>query len=346
MSGAGRRRVTMRDVAERAGVSQPTVSLVLNDDPDARVAEATRRRIREAARELGYRPNLLARGLARRRSYALGVVVPDVSNPFFADVVSGTERVAAEEGYAVFLCETRFVSLERHLESLRGRQVDGIIMDAQRPEVLEELALEDLNVMLVDEPSERWPGIASDARAAGRLAAEHLLELGHRDVGFLGPARDTHAFRERERGFVEQLRGASVPLHSDWFRRVPPTVAGGREGMRALNALPERPTAVFCAIDLLAVGALKECLESGTEVPEGCSIMGCDDVELARLVTPELSTISVPARELGARAARGLIRRLEGGNGGAAAPGRPLPVRLRARGTTGPAPEGPMPEAA
>lgn len=341
----GSDRVTMRDVADRAGVSQPTVSLVLSENPDARVAEETRERVRAAARELGYRPNLLARGLARRRSYSLGVIVPDLSNPFFADVVSGTERVAAEEDYAVFLCETRHVTLERHLESLRGRQVDGIIMDAQRPEVLEELELEGLNVMLIDEPSERWPGVASDARAAGRLAAGHLLELGHRRIGFLGPARETHAFRERERGFVAALREASVPLRSEWLRRVPPTVSGGREGMRALHDLPERPTAVFCVIDLLGVGALKECLTRGTRVPEALSLMGCDDVELSRLVTPELTTVAVPARELGARAARGLIRRLEGEEV-LPGPARPLPVRLRPRASTGPPPGGPLPEAA
>lgn len=345
MSRQSGERVTMRDVAERAGVSQPTVSLVLNENPDARVADETRERVRAAARELGYRPNLLARGLARRRSYSLGVIVPDLSNPFFADVVSGTERVAAEEGYGVLLCETRHVTLERHLESLRGRQVDGIIMDAQRPEILDQLELEGLNVMLIDEPSERWPGVASDAREAGRVAARHLLDLGHRRLAFLGPARETHAFRERERGFVAELRDAGLSLRSEWFRRVPPTVSGGREGIRALAGLRDVPTGVFCVIDLLGVGALKECLSTGWAVPGSLSLVGCDDVELARLVTPELTTVEIPAREMGARAARGLIRRLEGEDLPAGR-SRPLPVTLRVRGTTGPAPRDPVPEAA
>lgn len=337
MSDGKNRRVTMKDVAERAGVSQPTVSLVLGDNPDARVAEETRDRVLQVARELGYRPNLLARGLVRRRSYALGVVVPDLSNPFFADVVSGCERVAAEEGFAVLLCETRHTSLERHLEEMRSRMVDGVILDAVGVESVPDASLEGLNVVLVDEPDGRWPGVASDAERVGELAAEHLLSLGHRSLAFLGPAHDVHGFRRRERGFVRALRAADRALPSGRLRRVPPTVAGGREGMRALLALDHPPTAVFCANDLLAVGALKECLASGVDVPGDVSLVGSDDIELARVVTPELTTVAVPSREMGARAARLLVQRLEGEREGPGQP-RPLDVRLVVRDSTGPAP--------
>src|SRR5687767_9575236 len=123
-------RATSHDVAARAGVSQPTVSLVLSSNPKARVASATRERVLRAAEELGYRPNVIARSLVRRRSYALGVLVPDLGNQFFADVVSGAERVAAEEGYAVVLTEQRDAPLERQLDALRARQIDGVILDA------------------------------------------------------------------------------------------------------------------------------------------------------------------------------------------------------------------------
>lgn len=328
----------MKDVADRAGVSQPTVSLVLGDNPEARVADETRERVLRVARELGYRPNLVARGLVQRRSYALGVVVPDLSNPFFADVVSGCEKVAAEEGYAVLLCETRHTSLERHLEELRSRMVDGVILDAVEVETVPEAALGDLNVVLVDEPDGRWPGVASDAERVGELAAEHLLSLGHRSLAFLGPAHDVHGFRLRERGFFRTLREADVDLPSERLRRVPPTVAGGREGMRELLALPPRPTAVFCANDLLAVGALKECLASGVSVPGEISLVGSDDIELARVVTPELTTVAVPSREMGARAARLLVRRLEGERERTHRL-RPLDVHLVVRDSSGPRPE-------
>jgi DNA-binding LacI/PurR family transcriptional regulator len=170
---------------------------------------------------------------------------------------------------------------------------------------------------------------------AGRLAARHLLDLGHRTFGFMGPASDVWAFRMRERGFVQQLRTAGVALESDQLRRATPTVDGGRAAMRSLLALGKRPTAVFCANDLMAVGALKVCARAGVRVPEEVSVMGCDDIEAARFITPELTTVTIPARELGARAARMLFRLLNGEN---ARSTRPLAVTLAARGTTGKAP--------
>jgi DNA-binding LacI/PurR family transcriptional regulator len=309
------------------------VSLVLSRNPKARVATATRERVLRAAAELGYSPNVVARSLVRRRSYALGVVVPEVGNQFFADVVSGAQRVATEEGYAVFLCEQREVPLERHLESLKARQIDGVILDAYGADAVPEAAFEGLNIVLVDQPSGRWPGVASDAEGAGRLAAEHLLALGHRRVAFVGPSADVHGFRMRERGFVRALADAGVSIASAALRRVPATLDGGQAAMRALLALPERPTAAFCANDLLALGAHKACTTLGVSIPRGMSIVGCDDIAFARLVTPELTTIAVPARELGARAARLLVRQIEGGQMPASR-SRPLPVKLVVRGTT------------
>ncbi len=333
MAAPGDKRITAQDVAARAGVSQPTVSLVLSGNPRARVAPATRERVLRAAEALGYRPNLVARGLVLRRSYALGVVVPDLANPFFTEVVGGAERVAAEAGYAVLLCDARATPAARHLETLLARQIDGVIIDPSGAASLPETATRGANVVLIDEASGRWPGVESDAAGAGRVAAEHLLALGHRRVGFVGPALDLRTFRMRERGFVTALREAGLRLPSAWLRRVPATVAGGQAGVTALLSLSERPTAVFCANDLIAVGALRAALAAGVAVPGGLSIVGCDDIELARLVTPELTTVHVPARELGARAARLLLRSLDGERP-SRTPARGLPVRLVVRGTT------------
>lgn len=329
------RSVTTHDVAARAGVSQATVSLVLGGNPRARVAQATRERVVRAAEELGYRANLVARSLVRGRSYALGVIVPELANPFFLDVVGGVQRVAAEAGYAVLLCDAREAEPGRHVEALRSRQIDGLIVDAVGAGSIPADALTGLEVVVVDEPSERWPGVASDAVGAGRQAAGHLLELGHRQLAFVGPAADVHTFRMRERGFVQRLREEGVTIPSGWLRRAAPTVAAGEAAMKALLARGPRPTAIFCANDLLAVGALKACLRAGVEVPAEMSLVGCDDIEMARFVTPELTTVAVPARELGARAARLLLRRLDT-PGAALKPARPLPVRLVKRGTTAP----------
>ncbi len=331
------RRVTIHDVAARAGVSQPTASLVLSNHPRARVAVATRQRVLDAAAELGYRPNVVARSLTQRRSFALGVIVPDVRSPFVADVVAGAERVASDAGYAVLLCDQTARDITQHLDVLLSRQVDGVLIDAAGASLLPPQALQGTHVVLVDEPSERWPGIATDALAAGQLAAEHLLSLGHREIGFIGPASDVHAFRMRERGFTRALRAAGAACTSDHWRRAPATAAGGREAMRAMLSLRARPTAVFCANDLMAIGAVKQCHTAGLDLPRDISIVGCDDIELARYVTPELTTIAVPARELGARAARLLLQLIER-SVQRVPTSRPLPVRLVARGTSGLAP--------
>lgn len=331
------KRVTTHDVAERAGVSQPTVSLVLSRNARARVAPETRERVIAAARELGYVTNVVARSLVSSRSYAIGIIVPDLRNPFFADVVSGAERVAAEAGYAVLLCETREIPRDRHIQALLERQVDGIMVDAVGGASLPAAMLEGANLVLIDEPPNRWPGVASDALGAGRLAAEHLLSLGHERFGFLGPATNVHAIRMRERGFVQAIGQRGFGVSSAALRRVPGTAAGGQAGMRALLALESRPTAVFCTNDLVAAGALKVCSVDGVRVPRDMSIVGCDDIELASLLVPELTTVAIPARELGARAARLLLNELRSDESEPrpdARPQRMIASRLVIRGTT------------
>jgi LacI family transcriptional regulator len=334
------RRVTATDVAARAGVSQPTVSLVLGGNPTARVASHTRERVLAAARELGYQPNLMARALAKNRSYTFGVVIPDLDNPFFMEVVSGAERVAAEGGYGVLLCDARAASAVQHVEALVSRMVDGIVLDAASAAEIPPDVLAGVNVVVIDEPDGVHPGIASDARDAGRLAAQHLIELGHRCIAFLGPATETHTFRLRERGFYSGLREAGLNLASEHLLRVEASVGGGRRGMRQLLALHERPTACFCANDLLALGALKACLTAGVAVPAEMSLVGCDDIEMARIVTPELTTVRIPAREIGARAARELLRRIDEPAAGRKST-RLLPASLIVRGTTAAAPPRP-----
>jgi LacI family transcriptional regulator len=321
-------RITVHDVARRAGVSQPTVSLVLSGHPTARVAPATRERVRKAAEELGYRANVVARGLQQRRSFAVGIIVPDLRNPFSIDVISGAERVAAEEGYAVLLCDARERAVEDHLAALQSRWIDGVIVEPAATAT--ELPLSQ-NTVWINEPSADRPAVLADMESAGHVVARHLLELGHGAIGFVGPASDLFRYRTMERAFVQTLRAAGIAIRSDWFRRAAPSVQAGERAARALLALDERPTAVFCANDLMAIGALKACAAAGVNVPSDLSIVGCDDIEMARLVQPELTTVAVPARELGARAARILIRGRDQQRG---TQPRPLPIHLVARAST------------
>lgn len=326
-------RVTALEVAKRAGVSQPTVSLVLSRNPKARVAPDTRARVLKAAEELGYRPNRLAQGLVRRRSFALGIVVPGFGNPVNGAIISGAERVAAQAGYAVLLCETGELDVGQHLRALADRQIDGVIVAGISEAELANADIGRLNVVLVNETSAAFSAVQDDSLSAGGLAAEHLLGLGHRAIAFIGPASAASTFRLRERGFAKALRDAGIAPSSEHWMRAEPTVSGGLAAMRALLALPVRPTAVFCANDLIALGAHKACAVGGVAIPGGMSILGCDDIDIGTLVTPELSTISTPKRELGARAVRLLLRQLDG-DGRAAPTVQTLPVKLMVRGTT------------
>lgn len=327
-------RVTAVEVAKLAGVSQPTVSLVLSRNPKARVADETRARVLKVAAELGYRPNRLAQGLVRRRSFALGVIVPGFANPVNAAIISGAERVAAQAGYAVLLCETSEVGVGPHIRALADRQIDGVIIAGISEAELADVDLSRLNVVMVNQSSDAFSTVQDDSLQAGALAAEHLLSLGHRSVAFIGPVSGASSFRLRERGFAQALQQVKAAPGSDYWQRADATVAGGLAAMRALLALPERPTAVFCATDLIALGAHKACAVAGVSIPAEISILGCDDIDLGTLVTPELSTINTPKRELGARAVRLLLRQVD-----ADAKNTPtsqtLPVKLVVRGSTG-----------
>lgn len=327
-----RRGPTVHDVARHAGVSQPTVSLVLSGHPTARVAAATRERVHEAARQLGYRPNVVARGLQQHRSFALGVIVSDLRNPFSTEIVSGAERVAATEGYAVLLCDAHERSVQAHLEELQSRLIDGVIVESSGATVSLPSQPHPQNLVLIDEPSADVPTVLADIAGAGHLAARHLLDYGHRSIAFIGPAADLFRYRVMERAFVRELQEAGAPIRSAWLRRADPTAVGGESAMRELLTGRDHPTAVFCANDMIAIGALKACAARGVSVPGQVSIIGCDDIEMARLVVPELTTVALPARELGARAARLLIRRIEGKVSERS--GRPLPVWLVVRGST------------
>lgn len=337
--GSAPARVTAADVARKAGVSQPTVSLVLSRNPTARVAKETRARVLAIAKELGYRPNRLAQGLVHQRSFALGVIVPGFANPVYANIVSGAEKVASEEGYAVLLCEAEAGNAEQHLQALIDRQVDGVVIAGVGASTLPAADLARLNVVLVNQPSDGHAAVAGDSLGAGRIAARHLMELGHSRIAFIGPSTSLPAFRLRERGFADHLRSEGIRPTSDYWRRADANVAAGAAAMQALLALPSPPTAVFCATDVIALGAHKAASRAGLTLGTELSIVGCDDIEMCTLVAPELTSIRTPQRELGARAVRMLIQRLDGEDN-AEPTTQILPVKLVRRGSTGrPPPE-------
>lgn len=316
------RRVTIADVAREAGVSMMTVSRVINNKGE--VSTSTREAVRAAIERLGYRPSSIARGLATRRTATIGLVVPDVANPFFADVAGGVEQVASGEGYNVFLCNTgedpeREAAVLRLLEEKR---VDGVVVCSSR---LDDCALQ---AALDRHPAavlvnRHLPGdeaaIASvriDDRAGGRLATQHLLQSGHRAVGFLAGPPASRSSRLRGEGYRAALAAAGVGAEPEWTVPCAANVEGGFQATRTVLSRYPEVTALFCYNDLVAVGALQACAALGRSVPGDVAIAGFDDIPLAELVTPPLTTCRVPRVELGVRAVRLLLDQI-------AAPGGP-----------------------
>ncbi|HET7768996.1 MAG TPA: LacI family DNA-binding transcriptional regulator [Chloroflexota bacterium] len=310
------RSVTRDDVARRAGVSVATVSYVLNAGPKP-VSADKRRRVLEAVTQLGYRPNAIARSLRARRTNILGLIVPDSANPYFARLSRSIEDAAAERGYQVVVSNAA-EDPEREaaqIEALLRLQVDGLLWVPADLSASHAGAPEGVPTVQVDRalpPSEAEPAgdvIESDNALGGRLAAEHLLELGHRRIAFLsGPAEHLHTI-ERLRGAREAASEAGVELevrHGDFGYR------SGYEAGRAWFSLPpaERPTAVICANDAMALGALCAAAEAGVRVPADLSVTGYDDIAQARYTVPPLTTVAQPLDEMAREAIDRLLVRV------------------------------------
>lgn len=309
-------RATIIDVARATGVSAQTVSRVVNNRPG--MSEATRLRVQEAVERLGYRPDSIARGLVTRRTLTLGLVVPDIANPFFPEIVQGAEEVAWEAGYNLFLCDVR-EDLTREaaaLRSLHDKRVDGVIVCSPRlqDEVLWPLLKTHPAAVVVNRraPGEVASSVRVDYAAGVRQAVRHLHARGCRTLGFLAGPAHAYGGLERARGFAEALAAAGQERDPALSLPCPPYVEGGYEAARSLLQNHREVDGLFCYNDLVALGALRACAESGRRVPEDVSIIGCDDIPLAALVTPALSTLGMSKRELGAQAVRLLLGRIEG----------------------------------
>jgi LacI family transcriptional regulator len=301
---------SIRDVAGHAGVSVGTVSNVLNR-PDT-VSETTRQRVLDAIAALGFVRNESARHLRAGHSRTIGLVVLDIANPFFTDVARGVEEVANAEGLAVILCNSddRPAKEAAHLDVLAEHAVQGVLI-TPTPELSPALAAlreRGVPVVLVDRRAAdaEQCSVAVDDVLGGRLAAEHLLERGHRRIAFVGGDPDLPQVRERLQGVREVVtqEDALTVLSLDTL-----TVAGGREAGEQIIGMPagRRPTAAVCANDLLALGLLQEMVRHGVRVPDDLAIVGYDDIDFAAAAAVPLSSVRKPRALLGRRATELLL---------------------------------------
>lgn len=311
-------RATMADVAREAGVSLMTVSRVVNEKGD--VSPATRQRIVAIIERLGYRPSGIARGLATQRTGTLGLVLPDVANTFFANVARGAEQEAYARGYNIFLCNTnedprREIDL---LRSLEEKRVDGVVLCSSR---LQDAELRSLlayhrAVVLINRQIESG-GVCSvliDDAYGGRLATQHLLQSGHRAVGFLAGPELSQSGRQRREGYRAAFAEAGLQVDRDWVCHCAPTAEGGLDAGRELLTAHPDLSALFCYNDLVAVGVLRAAVELDRRVPQDLALVGYDDIPLANLVSPTLTTCRVPRNDLGKWAVKFLLVQIEGGD--------------------------------
>lgn len=309
---------TIRDVAEMAGVSVASVSRVVNNSRG--VQPETRRRVEEATQELGYIPNEAARSLKLARSNLLACVIPDVTNPFFPELVRGIEDIASAEGYGTLLCNTDNNSQKEadYLSLLARHRVDGLLFiparDEKPPPGLIRLLEQGSPVVVVDRFLHGFEGdsIVVDNRRGGILAAEHLLELGHRRIAIINRLPDTSTSRLRQEAYEETLASAGA-LNQSLVRLGSYSFDFGRDMARQLlSGSGDRPTAILAGSDVLAIAALQVAHELGLRVPHDVSIVGFDRIAMSQLMSPPLTTVEQPTYEMARIAAGLLLKRARG----------------------------------
>ncbi|MCW2952282.1 MAG: LacI family transcriptional regulator [Conexibacter sp.] len=335
------RSVSIADVAAAAGVSATTVSHVISGRRP--VGEQTAAGVRAAMRELGYVPNHVAQSLRRGHSRTIGLLVPDIANPYFAELARGAEDAAEARGLSLLLCNTAFDAAreERYLDVLRAGRVDGMLYAAGAPPRTERLAelARTFQLVIVDEELEgvAASSVVSDNARGGRLAGEHLRALGHRDVLVLEGPRELRSARDRGAGFAAAFAGCEARLtHVAGDYRADRTAAAVAQALAARRGGAPPFTAVFAANDVVALAAIEALAVAGLRVPQDVSVVGYDDTVLAGLVRPALTTVRQPVQRMGWIAAERLAAALAGEDGSELSR-VVLDVELVARQSSGPA---------
>ncbi|MEU9478412.1 LacI family DNA-binding transcriptional regulator [Streptomyces sp. NPDC048191] len=328
-------RPTSRDVAQAAGVSQAAVSLVLGDKWRGRVSEATAERVRDAARELGYRPNLAARNLRLGHTRTVLLVVPALTTEFFAGVYTGAARVAADNGFGVVLYPSpEGIGPARDPFASAQTALDGVLASSMAADALTAIRGDQLPLVMLDSDPEGSLGAATvnlDITDGIRQVTQHLLDLGHRRILHLAADVPSWTFHVRARELATRMAAApGTRIHT---ARAPISIEGALAATEAALTTPgPRPTAVVCDDDKLAAGAYKALRRLGLRVPDDVSVTGVDDLGLATAIDPELTTVRLDAELFGERGMQALLAVLEGREPA----GGDIPVHLVVRGSTAP----------
>jgi len=317
------KRVTVEDVARAAGVSIMTVSRAINNRQG--ISEETRIRIQELARQMNYYPSQIARSLATRQTTTLGLVVPDVSNPFFAHITRGVEDAAYENGFSVFLLNSgEIIDRERSaLDSLWQKEVDGIILCSSRlPQeeldaYFERFSYVVLINMELQTPRSDLITINVDDHAGAECAVKYLVSKGRKHIAFISGPEASISAKRRLSGYQDGLSGSPISYDQRYVVACLPEVQAGMDAALSLLASHPEIDAFLAFDDMIAVGVLEACKRYGKAVPTDIAIIGADDAPIASLVQPKISTLRVNQYEIGRTAITQLIEMMQGGKGSA-----------------------------
>lgn len=306
--------VTIRDVAERAGVSTSTVSHVVNNT--RYVSEATRQRVQDAMSTLQYQPNHVASSLRSRKTRTLGVLMPNSANPYFARILAAIESASYEAGYNVIIGNANNDQREKdYLDVMRSKQVDGVLLisTGNFAQSIASLQNAGVPVVLVDRPAPQTDldTVMADNHAGGYMAAHHLIQLGHRAIGCITGPDNLITSTARYDGYRQALHEAGITPNDNWRTSGAFDHESGYHAALTLLQRTPRPTALFVCNDMMAIGAIRAASELGIALPDELSLVGFDNVSLSAYTQPPLTTIEQPADDMGARAVQQLLARIE-----------------------------------
>lgn len=325
--------VTIREIAEKAGVSRSTVARALNDHP--KISVATKQKVHEIAKELGYVPNYIAQSLTSNRTQTIGIVIAHVTDPWTWKVIEGIDLAAHEQGYSVFVGTARD-NLQREfeiIEAFHRRRVDGIIVSSSHmgSYYSDELQEIDIPVVLINEqqPEGTFRSVSTDDYAGVQQGLNYLIDIGHKQIVYVGVSNRLKSNTRRYQAYRETLAVAGLPVQAEIgaISDIPDIEVGRQVAKRVFAA---QPTAVFCYNDRVALGLNAALREKGIAIPEDISIMGFDDIDEASYAVPSLTTIRQPKIQLGRQAVEMLLDLL----GGAEVENRILPCELVVRNST------------
>lgn len=311
-------QTTITDVANTAGVSKSTVSRVLNGTAEY-MREDTRQRVLEAIAELSYRPSSVARSLVSKRTLTAGILVSDVGNPFYPEVIHGVEDVALGRGYDIFLCNTNY-DLERGkqcIRSLADKQVDGVLImsSSMSDEWVQELVKNNIPAIVLDWPAQTGEGVIGNINInfepGIRAVVDHLVEIGHRHFAHISGPQHLWTTRLRQDAFLKSVAAHGIDPEMVVIVEGDLHIEGGRQGLAQLLTTRPHPTAVFTANDLMAVGVVRAARAYNLRVPEDLSVVGLDDIWLVADMEPPLTTVVLPRYEIGQMAMQMLLEVLQ-----------------------------------